>query len=99
LKITSTRDGYLNVPRSARNRDLVIAILASLYTLFLIYASGLDFMLMACILLAPATVLYAFARRELGARLFTTPGLVVFIVVLIGAIVGVIGLITGFISI
>jgi arginine:ornithine antiporter/lysine permease len=99
LKITSTRDGYLNVPRSARNRDLVIAILASLYTLLLIYASGLDFMLMACILLAPATVLYAFARRELGARLFTTPGLVVFIVVLIGAIVGVIGLITGFISI
>jgi arginine:ornithine antiporter/lysine permease len=87
------------VPRSERNRDVVIAVLATIYTLFLIYASGLDFVLMACILLAPATVLYGFARRELGARLFTVPGLIVFIVVLIGAIIGVIGLITGFISI
>jgi arginine:ornithine antiporter/lysine permease len=99
VKITLKRDGYANVANRTRSRDLVVAILAAIYTLFLVYASGLDFLFLACILLAPATVLYAFARREQRGRLFTIPGLVVFIVVLIGAVIGVIGLITGFVSI
>lgn len=99
LKITGTRDGYANVTKRVRNRDLVVAILATVYTLFLVYASGVDFLLLSCILLAPATLLYGFARREQNARLFTAPGWIIFIIVLIGAVIGVIGLITGFISI
>lgn len=99
LKITSTRDGYGDVSAGTRNRDLVVAALATLYTLFLIYAAGLEFLLLACILLAPATLLYGFSRREQNARLFTQAGWVIFIVVLAGAAAGVAGLTTGFISI
>jgi len=100
LKITITRDGYVHVPVRTRSRDLIFAALAVVYTLFLVFAAGPEFLLLACLLLAPATLLYAFARREeRGGKMFTRPGLVVFIIVLIGAVIGVIGLITGFVTI
>ncbi|MEF3405123.1 basic amino acid/polyamine antiporter [Agromyces sp. CCNWLW203] len=99
LKIAITRDGYSELPRSIRTRDLIVGAIAVVYTLFLVFAAGLQFLLLACLLLAPATLLYGFARREQRQRLFTTPGWVVFIVVLIGAVICVVGLITGFVSI
>lgn len=99
LKIAITRDGYAEVTRSTRTRDLIVAAVAVVYTLFLVFAAGLQFLLLACLLLAPATLLYGFARREQKQRLFTTPGWVVFVVVLLGAVVCVVGLITGFVSI
>ncbi|MFE4227939.1 basic amino acid/polyamine antiporter [Arthrobacter sp. NPDC056886] len=99
LKIAITRDGYTGVAPSVRTRDLIVAALAVVYTLFLIFAAGLQFLLLACLLLAPATVLYGLARREQKQRLFTAPGLAVFIIVLVGAVVCVVGLVTGFVSI
>lgn len=99
LKIALTRDGYAGLPNRVRIRDLVVAAVAVVYTLFLIWAAGLQLLLLSCVLLAPATFLYGFARREQRGRLFTTPGWAVFILVTLGAIVGVVGLITGFISI
>lgn len=99
LKIAIERDGYAGVPQRTRTRELVVASIAVAYTLFLVFAAGTQFLLLSCILLAPATLLYAIARREQSGKLFTTPGWVVFIVVLIGAIAGVVGLATGFVSI
>lgn len=99
LKIAITRDGYANLPQATRTRDLIVGAIAVVYTLFLIFAAGLQFLLLACLLLAPATLLYGFARREQRQRLFTTPGWVVFIIVLVGAVVCVVGLISGFVSI
>lgn len=99
LKIAITKDGYAPVTARTRRRELIVAAIAVLYTLFLIFAAGLQFLLLACILLAPATLFYAFARREQQSQLFTKPGWVTFILVSIGAVIGVIGLITGFVSI
>jgi arginine:ornithine antiporter / lysine permease len=99
LKIALTRDGYAAVPSAQRTRDLIVAALTLIYTVFLIYAAGLDFLLLACILLAPATVLYAIARREQRGKLFTTAGLVVFILIVIGAVAGIVGLVAGWITI
>ncbi|WP_308491435.1 basic amino acid/polyamine antiporter [Microbacterium terrisoli] len=99
LKIATTRDGYDGVSEEVRRREIVVAVLTVVYTLFLVYAAGLGFSLLACILLAPATILYGVARREQRGRLFTVPGWIVFALLIIGAIAGIVGLADGWISI
>jgi arginine:ornithine antiporter/lysine permease len=77
----------------------VIAVVSTVYTLFLIWAAGYTFLFLACILLAPATVLYFIARREQNAKVFTTPGFVVFLLVLAFAVIGIVLLATGVVQI
>jgi arginine:ornithine antiporter/lysine permease len=77
----------------------VVATISTIYTLFLMWAAGYVFLFLACILLAPATVLYVIARRQQGARVFTRPGLVIFVLVLAFAVVGVVLLATGAVQI
>lgn len=95
LKIALQRDGYDHVSPHRRTRELVIAAVSTVYTLFLIWAAGYLFLFLACILLAPATVLYVVARKEQRAKVFTTPGLVVFVLVLAFAVIGLVGLASG----
>jgi len=99
LKIAAQRDGYADLPARVRTRELVVAALAVVYTVFLIWAAGPAFLLLACILLAPGSVLYVLARREQRATLFTTPGWIVFGLVLLGAVAGIVGLAAGYITI
>ena len=83
-----------------RQRDLILATLAVAYTLFMIYAGGLKFILLSAILFAPGTVLYYIARREQGLAVFDkTSDWVTFGVIVVAAIYGVYGLATGAISI
>jgi len=56
-----------------RGRDRVVALLAVVYSAFLLYAAGVEYLLLGCIIYAPGTVLYVRARRERGERVFTTP--------------------------
>jgi arginine:ornithine antiporter/lysine permease len=83
-----------------RTRDLILASLAVAYTLFMIYAGGLKFILLSAILFAPGTVLYFIARREQGLPVFNkTSDWVTFGVIVAAAVYGVYGLATGVISI
>jgi arginine:ornithine antiporter/lysine permease len=95
LKIAWQRDGYDTESSDKRTRELVIAAISTVYTLFLIWAAGYLFLFLACILLAPATALYFVARKEQNAKVFTTAGLVVFLIVLAFALVGAVLLATG----
>ncbi|UKJ64843.1 amino acid permease [Cellulosimicrobium cellulans] len=99
LKIALRREGYDGVPPRARERDLVVAVVSTVYTLFLLWAAGYVFLFLACVLLAPATLLYVAARREQGERLFTRPGLATFLVVAAFAVVGIVLLTTGTVQI
>lgn len=99
VKLAWQRDGYEGVPSHIRTRELAIAIVSTIYTLFLIWAAGYTFVFLACILLAPATVLYVIARRELKEQLFTTSGLVVFLLVVAFAIIGMVLLTKGIVQI
>jgi len=83
-----------------RKRDLVLATLAVAYTLFMIYAGGLKFILLSAILFGPGTILYYIARREQGLSVFAkTSDWVTFGVIVAAAIYGVYGIATGAISI
>ncbi len=99
LKIAWLRDGYEVTSSGTRNRELAIAVVSTVYTLFLMWAAGYTFLFLACILLAPATVLYFLARREQSVRVFTKPGLIVFLLVLAFAVIGIVLLATGVVQI
>jgi len=80
-------------------RELTVAAFATFYTAFLIYAAGLKFVLVSFIIYAPATVLFVMARKEQGRVLFSSRELAILAVSVIGAVVGVVALAAGWISI
>jgi arginine:ornithine antiporter/lysine permease len=83
-----------------RGRDLILAGIAVAYTLFMLYAGGPKYILLAAILFAPGSVLYYMARREQGLAVFAkTSDWVLFGVIAAAAVYGVYGLATGVISI
>ncbi len=82
-----------------RTRDLVMAAIAVIYTAFMIYACGMKYLLLSAILYAPGTLLYVWARREQGKKVFGSVDWIILAVVIIGAVVGVHGLATGGIAI
>ncbi|MFD9948060.1 basic amino acid/polyamine antiporter [Nonomuraea sp. NPDC059023] len=79
--------------------QVTVAALAVVYTAFLIFAAGLEFLLLSCIIYAPGTILFVMTRRERGRRAFTPPELILFVLVAAGAVVGVVGLAAGWITI
>lgn len=98
VKLTVTRETY-GPGSTGRGLDMAWAVLATLYAFFMIVAGGLKFVLLSCIIFAPGTLLFIFARREQQRRMFTPAEWVLFLVILVGAVVGVYGLATGTISI
>jgi arginine:ornithine antiporter / lysine permease len=77
----------------------VVGALATIYTAFLLFAAGPKFILVSFIIYAPATILFVMARREQGRQLFSSAELAILAVSVVGAIVGVVALATGWISI
>ncbi|MEV0686201.1 basic amino acid/polyamine antiporter [Nocardia sp. NPDC050378] len=98
LKLTITGEAYEEVGARTRRKEAIIAGAATVYTLFLFDAAGLEFLLLSTVILAPATLLYVKARAERGARLFTPTEIGLFAIIVVGAVSGVIGLATGTIA-
>ncbi|KAA9130651.1 basic amino acid/polyamine antiporter [Microbacterium caowuchunii] len=94
LKLAITGEGYRRGER-ARRRDLTIAVLATGYTAFLLYAAGVAYLLLSLLIIVPGTILFALARRERGARVFTRVEAVVFVLAAAGAVTAIVLLATG----
>lgn len=94
----AARPGRPDVVGRSTRRELVIALVATLYTAFLLYAAGLKFVLVSFILYAPATFLFVKSRREQGRRLFSPGEAVICAVSVIGAAVGIAALSVGWIE-
>jgi arginine:ornithine antiporter / lysine permease len=84
---------------SGRGKERVVAVLATAYTLFLLVAAGPKFLLLSCIIYAPGTALHVMTRREQRKQVFRPFELALFFVLVVGAVAGVAGLATGWISI
>jgi arginine:ornithine antiporter/lysine permease len=98
LKLAVTGETYTEAPRGHR-RELLVGALATVYTAFLLVAAGPKFVLVSFIIYAPASILFVMSRREQGRRLFSAGELVILAVSVIGAVIGVIALAAGWISI
>jgi arginine:ornithine antiporter/lysine permease len=90
---------YETDPAGERNRALIYTGLATLYTVFMLVAGGLKYVLLSAIIFAPGTLLFIVARREQGERVFTPAEWALFAVVVAAALYGVYGLATGAIAI
>jgi len=98
LKLAVTRETYDEEPRG-HGREYAIAVLAVIYTAFLLFAAGTKFILLSFVIYAPATILFVMARREQGRKLFSPTELIILAVSITGAVVGLAALITGQITI
>lgn len=94
LKLVLTRETY--APSDAQFRkDMLVAIFATIYSIFLVYAGGMKFLVLSFLIYAPGTLLYLKTRREQGGQVFTAAEWIVFAVFVIGAVYALYGLITG----
>lgn len=97
-KLVQTRQTY-EQDASSLGRDRIVGILATGYTVFLLFAAGMKFMLLGLLIYAPGTILYFMTRREQRAQLFTPAEWALFAISVAGALVGLHGLVTGYITI
>ncbi len=95
LKLALTGESYEDETRGVQRKEGIIAGIACVYTLFLFDAAGLEFLLLSAVILAPASMLYVKARSESGLRLFSPTEIGLFLIIVASAVVGVVGLWTG----
>lgn len=98
VKLALTGETYADEP-GRRRRDLAIASVALLYTLFLLVAAGWQYLLVTLVVYLPSSILFVMARRERGERAFVGREIVVLALGTAGALVGVWALATGAITI
>ena len=97
LKLALSGEGYGTSDRS-RNWDILVGALATLYGLWLVYAAGLNYLLMCAILFAPGIFVFMQARRERGEPIFVGFELVLAILIALLAVVAAYLMWTGVIS-
>jgi arginine:ornithine antiporter / lysine permease len=98
LKLGARGETYDTRPQN-RSREVFVAGLATFYTVFLVFAAGLDFLLLSFIIYTPGTILFVMTRREQNRRLFSPAELVILVIAVAGFVVGVTSLATGAITI
>jgi arginine:ornithine antiporter/lysine permease len=85
--------------REARPADLVIGLLALVYAVWLVYAGGLQYVLIAALFYLAGTALFVWARRQARQKVFRGVEPVLVGVVAVGAAVAVAGLVSGWLTI
>ncbi len=96
LKLALTGETYTQ-PQS-RRREWVISAIATFYSIWLIYAGGLKYLLLSAVIYAPGTLLFLLARREQGRKVFQSWEWFFVTLIIIAALSGIYGLFTGLIQ-
>ncbi|MFC6592901.1 arginine-ornithine antiporter [Deinococcus lacus] len=69
VKLTRSGESYAGQAQ-ARRTDLLVAALAVIYSLWLVYAAGPTYLLLSVLAYLPGTALFILSRRERGERVF-----------------------------
>lgn len=81
--------------RATNSKHLVVAAVAFIYSLWLIYAADLVYVLFGALAVLPGIIPYVLTKRARGERLFNAFEWVVVALVVIGAVFAVVGLVNG----
>ncbi|WON78621.1 amino acid permease [Serratia sp. UGAL515B_01] len=98
LKLAWTGESY-ETDKADHKKDLIIAVIATLYSLLMIYAGGMKYLLLSAIIYGPGTVLYIMAKREQHAKMFTPAEMGLFVIVMVAAVIAIYNIATGVITI
>ncbi|QEY72683.1 arginine-ornithine antiporter [Pseudomonas denitrificans (nom. rej.)] len=90
-------EGYEGLLRE-RRKDLVIGTIALIYSLWLVYAGGMDHLLLSALLYTPGVVLFIMAKRERGERVFSKAEWLIFALLLAATLAAGYGLYAGQLS-
>lgn len=93
--LVARRGETYDIRPEERFRDLIFAGAATVYTAFMIYAGGLEFLLLSTILYALGTVLFLYTRREQQKPTFNPREWLVFMTAAAGCVFGIYRLVTG----
>lgn len=96
VMIAVRKDGYTDAEAQAqRNKDIVIGVIAVVYSVWLLYAAGVKYLLLSALLYAPGALVYIKARLEDKQTIFTDVEKLYFAASVAGAVLAAIGLYTG----
>ncbi|MWV11792.1 arginine-ornithine antiporter [Pseudomonas sp. R-28-1W-6] len=97
LLLTIRGESYEQEP-GERRKDMLVAVIAVVYAVWLVYAAGVQYLLLSALLYAPGAILFAKAKRELNQPIFTAIEKLIFAAVVIGAVIAGYGLYSGFLT-
>ena len=97
LKLALTGETYGN--GQGRTRDLVVGVLSLTYAVWLVYAGGWQYVLVAGLFYLVGTALFVWARKENGQPSFIGVEKALVGVVAAVSVVAVVGLVQGFVSV
>ena len=99
LKLAWTGETYTDQAAKRRNA-FIIALVATLYSILMLYAGGLKYILLSALIYLPGSLLFIAARREQNEPVFVgSLEKIIFALVLIGALGAIYALTTNLISI
>lgn len=97
LKLALRGETYEGEDRQ-RRRALITGLVATVYGVWLVYAAGLQYLLMASLLFVPGLIVYAIACRQRGVRPFHGSDLIVALAIVGFAVLAFYLIVTGTIS-
>lgn len=97
VKLAISGETYAEFP--GRNRDLVVGALSLAYAVWLVYAGGWQYVLVAGLFYLVGTAFFVWARRENHQRVFTGVEKILVGVVAALAVLAVVGFFEGFVSV
>ena len=80
-------------------KDIIISIMAVVYSIWLIYAAGIQYFLLSALLYVPGVIFYIMARKESNAEIFTTVEKIIFSIAVLAALFAAFSLYKGTLSI
>lgn len=98
FKLAWTGETY-ETDKATHKKDLIIALIATFYSLLMLYAGGMKYLLLSAVIYAPGTLLYIIAKREQRAKMFTPAEMGLFIIIMGAAVVAIYNIATGAITI